>query len=877
MTSSSRQKIYLKDYKKPDFSIQNLDLFFDLHEDYALVKSNMKVDKVSPSSPLVLDGEGLELIDISINGKALGPSEYIVTEKDLTIAVVPDHFVLEITVKNKPQLNTKLEGLYKSNGIFCTQCEAQGFRHITYFMDRPDVMTKYTVTIEADQKKYPVLLSNGDRVEQKIVAGGRHQVKWNDPFKKPCYLFALVAGDLGVMKDRFVTMNGKKVDLEIYAAHGVQSRCLHAMDSLKKAMKWDEDRFGREYDLSTFMIVAIDDFNMGAMENKGLNIFNSRLVLADAKTATDSDYYNIESVVGHEYFHNWTGNRVTLRDWFHLSLKEGLTVFRDQEFSMDLHSRAMIRIDNVTDLRNVQFSEDSGPNSHPIRPESCYAVDNFYTPTIYEKGAEVIRMMQTMVGRPGFRKGMDLYFERHDGHAVIIEDFAKAIADANNQNWEQFKLWYSQAGTPTVKVTENYLASEKKYELTLEQSCPPSKEQKTKLPFHIPLVIGLLGADGKDLKLNCPDIVKNTEGQILIHLKQPLQKFVFTDVTEKPVLSLNRSFSAPIHLDWKASTSQLLFLMQNDSDEFNRVDGGQKLAVNAFSGLIATAKGGGKLQAPEQLISGYGRALKDPQLTENMKATLLSLPDDSYLSQLEPVFDAMAFLQARECIEQAIGSTFQTELISIYHKYNGKNEHGLTPQDFANRRLKNLDLSYLSHSSEGAKLAYEQFKNAKIMTDEAYALVILSHLNSDYRKQAIQQFHDHWKDESLVLNKWFAIQASSSHPDTFDTVVALWNHPDFNFKNPNRVYSLLSRFGDNFVRFNDPNKDTYTFMADKIIEIDRINPQVASRLASSFDIWPKLIPSQKDKVRNQLDRLLNANLSKNTFEIISRAAKADIE
>lgn len=873
--STEPRKIYLKDYQAPAFEIGKVDLFFDLNEDFCRVKTAMTVKRVRPGvADLFLDGVGLELESVHVDGAPLAASAYEVSPESLVIKNARDSFALETVVKIRPQENTSLEGLYKSGDLFATQCEAQGFRKITYFMDRPDVMTTYTVTIEADKKKYPVLLSNGDRVSTKTLNNGRHAVTWQDPFKKPCYLFALVAGDLGVIRDSFTTRSGRKVDLEIYSAHGTQDRCHFAMEALKKSMKWDEERFGREYDLSTYMIVAVDDFNAGAMENKGLNVFNSRLVFADAKTATDLNYFAIESVIAHEYFHNWTGNRVTLRDWFHLSLKEGLTVFRDQEFSMDLHSRPMIRIDTVADLRDAQFAEDSGPNAHPIRPESCFAVDNFFTSTIYEKGAEVIRMMQTMVGRPGFRKGMDLYFERHDGQAVIIEDFAAAIAEPNGQDWSQFKLWYSQAGTPRVSVRENYDPAKKTYSLELTQSCPPSPGQPRKEPFHIPLVVGLLGRTGGELDLNCPQAVRNTEGQTLLHLKKETETFVFSDVGEKPVLSLNRGFSAPIHLEWEASEEDLLFQLSHDSDAFNRWEAGQKLMIRDLSRLIADAKAGREGRASAALISALGAALKDPKLDLNLKAKLLQLPSDSYLWQLESEYVAEAFHAARSNWEKAFATAHEGLLVEIYTTYHGKNDGSHHHAHMAERRLKNTALSYLTWLPAHEDRVWNQLTSAAHMTDYESAMFMALDLSASKREAAIRDFHQKWKNDSLTLNKWFALQAWSSHPDTAATVQALWAHPDFNSRNPNRVYSLLGRFGDNLVRFHEKDGAHYQWLADRILELDRVNPQVATRIAGAFDMCAKVPESAKARARKALDGVLAQGLSKNTYEIVSKTRES---
>jgi aminopeptidase N len=872
MKTDEPKKIYLKDYQAPAFAIEQVALDFDLQEDHCLVTSTIAFKKLIVSEKnLFLDGEELELMDIALDGKALAKERYSALPNGLEVKDVPNQFQLKTTVRIHPEKNSSLEGLYRSNGIFCTQCEPQGFRKVTYFLDRPDVMTMFTVRIEADAKKYPVMLSNGDRVSSSPLANGRMQVCWKDPFKKPAYLFALVAGDLGVIKDTFKTQSGRDVALEIYAAHGEQDRCRHAMESLKKSMRWDEQRFGREYDLGTYMIVATNDFNAGAMENKGLNIFNSKLVLADPSSATDDDYFDIESVVAHEYFHNWTGNRITLRDWFHLSLKEGLTVFRDQEFSMDMTSRSVVRIDSVVQLRDRQFPEDAGPNAHAIRPDSCFAVDNFFTPTIYEKGAEVIRMMQTLVGRPGFRKGMDLYFERHDGQAVVIEDFARAIADANHQKWEQFKLWYSQAGTPHVKVSENYSEKTKTYELSLEQWCAPTPHQSEKLPFHIPLCFALLGKNGNELKLESTEstaIQTNTEGQKILHLTKAKQLFKFENLSEKPTLSLNRQFSAPIYLDWAAKEEDLLHLLSFDGDDFNRWEAGQKLLTQTLLHLMSSNKN--ELMASEALLKGLSQVLQS-DLHPSMKAMILQLPSEAYLLQLQPELNASAMEMARNFLELKIAEFLKPQLLEIYKNLHAQNDNSKDNLHQAQRRLKNLALQYLSVLPGGDELAYRQFAQTKIMTDQQTALIALSHLPSPLYAKALDQFYQQWKTQALVINKWFAIQAQSQLPDTFEQVVRLWDHADFNKKNPNRVYSLLYQFGNNLVRFHDANKSCYDFMAQKIIELDKLNPQVATRVAGSFNPWRKLPTEQRAKAQLALEKMLAAGLSKNTYEIVQNA------
>jgi len=874
MKTDEPKKIYLQDYRPPDFEVQKVDLHFDLYEDFCRVQSTLRIRRLGTVRDLVLDGIDLQLEKITVDRKPWPSARYHISPESLTLDDVPDQFTLETVVKIFPDKNTDLEGLYRSGPMFCTQCEPQGFRKITYYLDRPDSMSQFTVTVAADKKKYPILLSNGNRAEQKDLPDGRHQVTWEDPFKKPAYLFALVAGDLGVIHDSFTTFSEKKIGLEIYAPHGQQERCWHAMECLKKAMKWDEERFGREYDLTAYLIVAVDDFNAGAMENKGLNIFNSRLVLADPISATDSDYFNIESVIAHEYFHNWTGNRVTLRDWFELSLKEGLTVFRDQEFSMDVGSRAVVRIESVNDLRQKQFSEDAGPNAHPIRPESCYAVDNFFTPTIYEKGAEVIRMMQTMVGRPGFRKGMDLYFSRYDGQAVTIEDFAQAIADANEQHWDQFQLWYSQAGTPTVTVEEDYDPVKKSYHLTLRQSCGPSPGQVVKKPFLIPLLIGLLRKDGSEVNLRHPDVTVNSEGQKILYLRDPEKTLLFHDLPEKPVLSLNRQFSAPVHLQWRATDEELLHLLAYDSDDFNRWEAGQILATQNLLVLTQAAQAGRSHAVSPALLAGLQKVL-DNRSDPALQAMILQLPEDSYLVQMQAVLHAPAMSAARVQLELGIANGLQTLLRETYENLNGKNPHSRDPLDFGRRHLKNTALFYLSFLPGGADLAFKQFQQAKIMTDRQAALQALCDSESSLREQALQEFRDQWKNDTLVLNKWFALQASSRRRQTFSDVVKLWDHVDFNKKNPNRVYSLLWRFGENIPCFHDPTQPTYEFFADKIIEIDRYNPQVATRLSGSFNLWVKLPTTQKASAGRALQKMLRSNLSKNTYEIVSKALKAE--
>lgn len=869
-----QEKIYLKDYKSPSFTVESVNLDFNLNEDFCRVLAKSQITKTEANAALHLNGLDLKLVSLKINGESLKPEQYQITAEELIIPSTPDCFTLEVETELQPQNNTSLEGLYKSNGIFCTQCEAQGFRKITYFIDRPDVMTTYSVTIEADKTKYPVLLSNGDRIKVEDLGNGRHKAFWRDPHKKPCYLFALVAGDLGVIRDTFTTKSGRTVNLEVYAAHGKQDRCHHAMESLKKSMRWDEEVFGLEYDLNDYMIVAIDDFNAGAMENKGLNIFNSRLVLADSNSATDSDFHSIESVVAHEYFHNWTGNRVTLRDWFQLSLKEGLTVFRDQEFSADMTDRGTQRIEDVDALRAGQFAEDAGPNAHPVRPESCMAVDNFFTMTIYEKGSEVIRMMQTIVGRKGFRKGMDEYFRRHDGQAVTTEDFAAAIAEPNGKDFTQFRRWYHQAGTPVVSVQEKFEASSGEYHLTLEQHCPPTPNQPHKEPFHIPLMMGLLDHNGHELPLNCDKIEVNSDGKHLIELKDKKETYIFKGLKNRPVLSILREFSAPIHLKWEAASEDLYFLMEKDTDSFNRREMSQKLALGVLRKLIQQARNQEPLQVDTRFANALGNIIRDESMDPGFKAKMLQLPSAAILAQEEDILDAEAFHKAKMALRTHIAKENRDHLLAIYHKYHGVDPVSRNTKVFGHRSLKNQALAYLADLQDPEILALvdKQYWNAQNMTDRMTAMMMIADTTTTQREKILAHFHEDWKNDSVVINKWFAAQATTSRAQVLEDVKALTQHPSFNITNPNNVYSLLRAFGANLTRFHDPQVNAYEFYADKILEIDAKNPQVAARLCAAFNFVKKLEPTMKAKAMKQIERLVAVEtLSKNSRELLQSA------
>lgn len=880
------KRIFLKDYRPPVFTVSKLDLHFDLAEDVVRVKNTMTLKRLGPG-PLELDGVQLKLVSIhliSAEGRRelLGPEKFILPEGNslenqsskLTLIDPPsEEFTLEIVTEIKPHENKALDGLYKSGSIFCTQCEAQGFRKITYFFDRPDVMTTYQVTIEADEKKYPCLLSNGDRLSVESLGNGRHRAIWRDPHKKPSYLFALVAGDLGVIQDHFVTQSGRQVLLEIFAPHGQQKRCLHAMASLKKSMKWDEKRFGREYDLNNFMIVAIEDFNGGAMENKGLNIFNSRLILADPKMATDTDYQTIESVVAHEYLHNWTGNRVTLRDWFQLSLKEGLTVFRDHEFSADMGNRGLQRIESVDILRSRQFSEDAGPNAHPVRPESCLSVDNFYTATIYEKGAEVIRMMQILTGRRGFRLGMDRYFEKHDGQAVTTDDFALAIAEANHLDLTQFKLWYQQFGTPKIQVQEQFDGDRGEYTLTLSQSLPVTANQPDPKPMSIPILFGLLSEKGDEIELPSNEVSRNSDGEAVLHLNKSVQSFRFSNLKSKPIPSLFRDFSAPVAVQWEAPLSTLLLLMKRDRDGFNRREMAQRISMNIFRDLL-----GGNRVVPEDFLLAIREIVTSDNIDAGFKANLLTLPSDSLLVQAVDVLDAEALRTSRNLFENKIALFCEAELKELYRKlHRAPYLNEISIQAFGVRALKNRVLSLLQSLGQSSieSMIEAQYYQSENMTDRLSAMSLLVESeNSQIRNAVLAHFREEFQNEALVLNKWLAVQAGSSRCETYQEVQKLLGHPLFQKENPNHIYSLMRTLGNNFVVFHQKEGVCYPFYLKFIEELDLKNPQVAARLCEAFNVYRKLPEMGRSRLFEEVTQVLaNPNLSRNTRELLGSIEK----
>ncbi len=868
------QTIYLKDYTPFPYEVESLNLRFDLDDSATEVTATLQLRARGEAAPLHLDGQDLELLALRIDGNDVAKSEYSVEEESLTLHNPPAAFALEIVTRINPAANTALEGLYLSSGNFCTQCEAEGFRKITYYPDRPDVMTTFTTTVIADKSKYPVLLSNGNPIERGELDGGKHFVTWNDPHRKPCYLFALVAGDLACIEDRFTTMSGRDVTLQIYVQHGNEDKTAHAMTSLKKSMAWDEKVFGREYDLDIFMIVAVDDFNMGAMENKGLNIFNSRYVLAKQETATDIDFYGIEGVIGHEYFHNWSGNRVTCRDWFQLSLKEGFTVFRDQQFSADMNSAAVQRIDDVTMLRSHQFAEDAGPMAHPVRPDAYVEINNFYTLTVYEKGAELIRMLHTILGAEGFRKGSDLYFERHDGQAVTCEDFVQAMADANDYDLTTFLNWYRQAGTPQVTVKREYHAGDKRLTLHLSQHTLPTPGQETKQPLPIPLKTALLDEHGKPLPLRLQG-EKNASGEErILLLEQAEQSFTFEEVPQGSVPSLLRGFSAPIKLQMEYSDEELAFLMGHDNDSFNRWEAGQQLALRVLLKNYEAAKAGTAPATHSGLSAAIGHTLADTQLDQALIAEAITLPDESYVAGFIEEVDPLLLHEVHLSLRKALAKEHCEAFKKSYDACNSKVAYSLDPAAMGRRRLKNRCLSYLMLLDDEtvATTCNEQYRNSDNMTDVLAALSALVFNGHAHAVNALQDFYEKWKSDSLVLDKWFGIQAMAPLAETFDEVKQLAQHKDFNLKNPNRVRALYGAFGmRNPVAFHRADGEGYKFLTDFIIELDKLNPQVTSRMLTPLTQWRRYDKSRQEMIRAQLQRILDGKPSKDVYEVVSKS------
>lgn len=882
MRDAQPKTIRLADYEVPDYLIEETKLNFELLESSTIVTSQLSVKKnpesKKTSPPLELNGVDLLLKSLVLNGQSLSGADYTVEGESLIIPNVPDAFVLECVTEIYPDKNTSLEGLYKSNGMFCTQCEAEGFRKITYYLDRPDVMSVFTTTIIADQSSYPVLLSNGNAVDQGSE-GGKHWIKWHDPFKKPAYLFALVAGDLEHIEDSFVTESGRTVNLKIYVEAKDIDKCDHAMSSLKHSMRWDEDVYGREYDLDIFNIVAVDHFNMGAMENKSLNIFNTSCILANPDTTTDRGFQQVEAVVAHEYFHNWSGNRVTCRDWFQLSLKEGFTVYRDAEFSADMGSRTVKRVEDASMLRTIQFAEDAGPMAHPVRPDSYIEISNFYTVTIYEKGAEVVRMIANLLGKELFRKGCDLYFDRHDGQAVTCEDFVVAMEDASGKDLTQFRRWYSQSGTPELHVEAVYHEQRNQYELLVKQSCPATPGQSEKEPFHIPLSIALLGDAGAlRLELDGEEINAETSDntQMVLDVTEAEQRYVFNNVHEEPVPSLLRGFSAPVKLDFNYSRDQLVQLMTRESDGFSRWDAAQQLGVSMLDEMMSNLKSGQELSVDNRLIEAFTMILDDESLDPAMVALLLRLPSEAYMVESAASADVHAIHHAREFARKQVAVALADRFSDIYKRLDVDKPFEPSAEQIAQRSLKNTALSYLMllGTKAAVSLAHKQYTASRNMTDVMAAMVnIIEHGDTDLKDSILEDFYTKWKHESLVVNQWFSAQASSSHPQTLSNVKLLMSHEAFDFKNPNRVRSLIGAFSrQSLVNFHDLSGAGYEFLADNVMALNKVNPQIASRLLTPLTGWKKFPEANQALMRNELERIIKLDdLSKDVFEVVSKS------
>jgi aminopeptidase N len=869
MRTDIAHPIRLKDYRPPDWLVETVALDFSLHPTKTRVRATLalKPNPDSAAAPLMLDGDGLSLVSLKIDGAVLSAENYVATPDRLTISQVPNGpFTLEIETLVDPTANTQLSGLYRSSGTYCTQCEAEGFRRITYFPDRPDVMAVYSTRIEADKTEAPILLSNGNLVESGDLAGGRHFAVWQDPHPKPSYLFALVGGNLAHVEDHFRTMSGRDVVLRIYVEPGKEARCAYAMDALKRSMRWDEQAFGREYDLDIFMIVAVSDFNMGAMENKGLNVFNDKYVLASSDTATDGDYAQIEAVIAHEYFHNWTGNRITCRDWFQLCLKEGLTVFRDQEFSSDMRSRPVKRISDVRGLRAAQFIEDAGPLAHPVRPEMYKEINNFYTSTVYDKGAEVVRMVHTLIGKEKFRAGMDLYFARHDGHAATVEQFIQCFADVSGRDMTQFMLWYSQAGTPEVKVATKFDAARKTFMIECSQSLAPTPNQPDKKPMVIPLRFGLVGKDGKDLPLD----------RSVLELTEPSHSYEFKNISDRPALSINRGFSAPIKLVTDLRGGDLDFLAAHDADAFNRWQVLQTSSLRLLMDNVAALRAGKPPRMDDKLIAALAAILDDQALEPAFVALALVPPGEGDIArEIGSDIDPDAIFRARLGLRAAIGDRLGAALAATYDRMLVAGAYSPDAANAGRRSLRNaaLDLMAAAGAAPGLARATQQYNAADNMTDRLAALATQSLHGGGERERAFADFYTRYATDALVIDKWFSLQAVIPQPDTLDKVRSLTNHPAFSFANPNRVRSLIGAFAQaNATQFNRADGAGYDFVADNILVLDPKNPQLAARMATSFRTWRTLEVGRRAKAEAALERIkAAANLSRDLSDIVDRA------
>lgn len=877
--SEQPQVIYLKDYQVPSHIIDTTHLDVSIGEQKTHVIATLAVRRNpasgSENNDLYLHGGAmLQRQSIKIDGRELGEEEYSQQGTDLLLLNVPQAFVLVTECLIEPQNNTSLEGLYKSGGMFCTQCEAEGFRNITYYLDRPDAMSVFTTRISADKATYPVLLANGNPIEQGEEGEGRHFAVWHDPFPKPAYLFAMVAGDLVRHADGFTTCSGREVDLHIYVEAHNSHKCDHAMASLKRSMQWDEEVYGREYDLDLFMIVAVDDFNMGAMENKGLNIFNSDCVLADPDTTTDGMFERIEGIVGHEYFHNWSGNRVTCRDWFQLSLKEGFTVFRDAEYTADMYSRTVKRIDDVTLLRTAQFAEDGGPMAHPIRPESYIEINNFYSVTVYEKGAEVVGMIHTLLGPDMFRKGSDLYFDRHDGQAVTTEDFVAAMEDASGIDLTQFKRWYCQAGTPTISVRDEYDAETQEYKLHVHQATPPTPESDTKQPFHIPLRMALLDASGQAMAIAWPQQASaiNSDGtEAVVSITEEQQTITFGGIAAKPTPSLLRGFSAPVKLDYPYSQEQLMFLAEHDGDGFNRWEAVQRLLLKALNDVMAEEEIG--IAVNEALIALLRSLLTSEDLDAAMVARLILLPSEVYLAEMATEVDVDFIHICRETVRSFIAGELQAEFEACYQRCQDSGPFSQDGRAIGRRALKNACMMYLSslEDEQHLQLAQDQYEAQANMTDVSAALQAMIAMDDDTAEQALNDFYGRWQQDAQVVDQWFSLQAGANQPGRIDDVKALLKHAAFDIKNPNKVRSVLGSFMRSPINFHAADGSGYEFIADQIIALNSINPMMAAALSKPLGRFKKHTAERQQLVRAQLQRILDTEPSKDVFEVVTKA------
>ena len=875
MKDALPQTIYLKDYQVSPFLVDTTDLLFDLGDEQTRVTTKMAVrrnpDSSDKTGALELNSKGdVQLQWIAVDGQRLDSSAYSLSDNLLSLPDLPDSCVVSTEVLIQPQLNTSMMGLYRSRTMYCTQCEAEGFRRITYFPDRPDIMSVFTVKIVADKARYPVLLSNGNAIERADLDAGRHTVTWHDPFKKPSHLFALVAGTLSVVEDSFTTMSGREIPLQIFVEEKDLDKCDHAMLSLKNSMGWDEEVYGREYDLDIFMIVAVDDFNMGAMENKGLNIFNTSAVLANPKTTTDASFLRVEGIVAHEYFHNWSGNRVNLRDWFQLSLKEGFTVFRDCQFSADMNSPTVKRIEDVSYLRTHQFAEDGGPMAHQVQPDSYMEINNFYTLTVYEKGAEIVRMYHSLLGAETYRKATDLYFDRHDGQAVTIEEFVSAMEDASGRDLTQFRRWYKQAGTPVVRVRSEYDAAANTYTLDFQQSCPATPGQSEKLPLVIPVKLGLVGADGVDMQLNAAG-----QTETVFEITEASQQLVIENIKQEPVPSLLRGFSAPIKLDYDYSPEQLAHLMANDSDGFNRWDACQTLCLAVLTQLIDDSKHDRPMIVDGELVEAFKALLTDTSLDPAMVALMLQLPSESLLHEEAETIYVDAIHDARLFMRTALAGCLMDELQVVYQQNITDQAYKPNVEQMGSRSLKNAALGYLMLVGTGIELAWAQFQNADNMTDQAAALSALVNCPeaSDYASQALNLFEQKFRDEALVMNLWLQIQATNTQANGLQRVIELMDHKAFTMTNPNKIRSLIGAFASaNHVNFHSQDGSGYRFLTEQILALNTVNPQVAARLVTPLTKWKKFPEPNRQLMQNALqDIAKEPNLVKDLQEIVSKS------